>query len=1472
MAEIKNSFLRSKMNKDLDDRLVPNGEYRDAYNISVGKSEQDDIGALENVLGNNLAVNFGAGLSVIGYLTDEANSRLFVFLTDQPDININLHVPDTALCHIMVWNGTTSTTLVSGSFLNFTKNFSITGVNLVENLLFFTDNRNQPRKINVTKDLGYYTKESDISVAKYNPYEPISLVKTTTSTVLTSPTPTAINFFVDPNLNIKVGMTVISVSSAGGDKINGADFITVAAVNNTAANTEVTLSKAPNSAGDAIAVGDIITFLISTMTNKSGEATWPGDPDYLESKFVRFSYRFKFDDNEYSLMAPFTQIAFVPRQKGFLINGDEDAAYRSTILEFFENNINNVNLIIPFPDFANKCVPNISGNYKIKELDILYKESDAIAVKVLDTLSYNGPSGWVTNLNSFVEYDYQSRKPYRTLPTNQTTRVYDKVPTRALAQEVSGNRVIYGNFKDQYTAPDSLNYRVAVADKQDSVGFDNWIEYPNHSLKQNRNYQVGFVLADKFGRQSSVILSSINTSTSLSGTGAISRGSTIYNPYNTSITDINYYQWFGNALQAVVEETIRSGVNDLPNDTYSEPGLYAVAKGGPAGPSTGFNIFGTVATIVGNVYTFTLNNTNGQNIPALDYYLTGENVDYVKVTNVDSTNAPVYAVTTEGPIKSSIYLNSNNVTIDPKFAYSINSRGWYSYKVVVKQTEQDYYNVYLPGILDGYPDRELTPPTLNPFNIPSPAFPLGEDGKTANIVLINDNINKIPRDLSEVGPDQKQFRSSVQLFGRVNNTATSNIQYFPGISTDTAISISTADDSNMVYQTLSTSGQLNLYQLDTNPLVARLSTANSIGVITTDMAPYLAIYETEPVESLLDIYWETSTVGLISDLNADVANGFDGPSQLSNYVINYNEGLISTASITTPFQVQNASGTDLFVTGSISSNNTAGQTGPFTLVKTTVLPATYDTFEIRLTDNPVFKYDSKTPPISGDPLFLDNREYTITLVFTTAAGDSGTFYVNASLQNIAPSFVSATGVVGSRVLPPINTELGTTGIISTTETNVINGAGAASVNQQQIKWTKTEVNAANISTNYFTINNVTGAITKPTITVPLGVYILSITASDAYSLGLDQLGTGSLNTDTANNNTPLTLQITVGPQPVDTGVVSGCIDNSTSIMSGNSAWPISIANGFSSDIDACWYVSSDVLSNSDLPAAWNSSAQQASQNFPKRIGTATLTKGTVVFSLNMYQDYNIAQTGLSGLLTSAVNDWTIYHRTGASDPNGWVTATDVNDLNQNVYFNTMLLEVVSQGKYAYAQLIFAFDQPGEYAIVATGINTNAEFPTINNAGMPMVWVNSDDLNFSTCVIVPDESGTNYASTTTPQSYSYTVNSPMGSPGCGTGFLATAWSTTPYGEYVSQLYAQAGLTSEYQPANYSSTTLRYPYTVSQFNTTPTPVTITPYSTYKFSPELTSTGAVIDVGGLCDIPNCGSTGTLSSCQPLLRIGGN
>ena len=35
MPDIKHHFRKGRMNKDLDERLVPNGEYRDAQNIEI---------------------------------------------------------------------------------------------------------------------------------------------------------------------------------------------------------------------------------------------------------------------------------------------------------------------------------------------------------------------------------------------------------------------------------------------------------------------------------------------------------------------------------------------------------------------------------------------------------------------------------------------------------------------------------------------------------------------------------------------------------------------------------------------------------------------------------------------------------------------------------------------------------------------------------------------------------------------------------------------------------------------------------------------------------------------------------------------------------------------------------------------------------------------------------------------------------------------------------------------------------------------------------------------------------------------------------------------------------------------------------------------------------------------------------------------------------------------------------------------
>ena len=194
MAKIVNTFVKGKLNKDLAARLVPNGEYRDARNIQVSKSEGPDVGELENVLGNELLFDFATDIQLsnlsntcIGYLADESNSNVYLFITSYTDpapeqINYNKMAENAIVRYntqdpIIVGNNPKK--LVEGNFLNFSTTNPIYGVNLLEGLLYWTDNRNQPRVINLDKaeseGLTYYTSEDQISVAKYNPWQAIQL-------------------------------------------------------------------------------------------------------------------------------------------------------------------------------------------------------------------------------------------------------------------------------------------------------------------------------------------------------------------------------------------------------------------------------------------------------------------------------------------------------------------------------------------------------------------------------------------------------------------------------------------------------------------------------------------------------------------------------------------------------------------------------------------------------------------------------------------------------------------------------------------------------------------------------------------------------------------------------------------------------------------------------------------------------------------------------------------------------------------------------------------------------------------------------------------------------------------------------------------------------------------------------------------------------------------------------------------------
>ena len=75
----------------------------------------------------------------------------------------------------------------------------------------------------------------------------------------------------------------------------------------------------------------------------------------------------------------------------------------------------------------------------------------------------------------------------------------------------------------------------------------------------------------------------------------------------------------------------------------------------------------------------------------------------------------------------------------------------------------------------------------------------------------------------------------------------------------------------------------SIYNFNTKPYVAKISTRKPVGLdeqqytIPTGSNPYpanlgLAVYETSPFVSQLELFYETSSAQLISDLNVDIQN------------------------------------------------------------------------------------------------------------------------------------------------------------------------------------------------------------------------------------------------------------------------------------------------------------------------------------------------------------------------------------------------------------------------------------------------------------------------------------------------------------------------------------------------------------------------------------------------------------------------
>jgi len=582
MAELKHTFTSGRMNKDLDERLIPNGEYIDAQNIQISSSEGSDVGAIENLLGNEklskLNLKNAKTLGSIAYNLkdkiywivtsdnidgiyefDEKQQTVSPILIDSKEtksINLNsaavysnvdneliidsfnlgsikeligndlpgaideeklvknniyissvdpyirISIPKNTVIKKdtngkivfknVEYNGKKyrvdfKATYTSNGILNFSKNNLITGINIVDDLLFWTDNLNQPRRINISSFKKHtddeFNKDTQIEYAEKDPTtkqvtklkrnfteDDISVIKKSpmyapSMELYDSVTDGIVDIKYTLNLsNLYIGQifTLSSLTNVPswvvGDFVtiqsDAADFVLDASVKSVT-DTAVELSLATIS-------GDIDNISYDCNINlKQKKALY-------ELNFVRFAYRWKYKNGEYSTLSPFTEPAFIPNE--FKYDGKEAFNY-GMINKLQRVILNNFDL----------------GKDDIAEIDILFKEGRNQNIYVLKTIK---------KLDFTNEYIITKEQIHSVIPNNQLLRAWDNVPKRAKAQEVTANRVIYGNYTQNYDVYSEPDISVSTVARQDDL---------NRTIKSNRTYQIGVAYIDEYNRHTPVL-------------------------------------------------------------------------------------------------------------------------------------------------------------------------------------------------------------------------------------------------------------------------------------------------------------------------------------------------------------------------------------------------------------------------------------------------------------------------------------------------------------------------------------------------------------------------------------------------------------------------------------------------------------------------------------------------------------------------------------------------------------------------------------------------------------------------------------------------------------------------------------------------------------------------------------------------------------------------------------------------------
>ena len=238
-------------------------------------------------------------------------------------------------------------------------------------------------------------------------------------------------------------------------------------------------------------------------------------PPLFEVKFPKFAYRYKYEDGEYSVFGPWSEIAFIP--------GDFDYLPKKGYNLGMQNKLRTLNI----KNWVPKNIPK-----DVVQVDILYKESNSPNVYTVSSHKKDDPaeSGSGDNYwnapgtgGSTGNYPIKSELIHKVVASNQILRPWDNVPRKALAQEITANRLIFANYVQNFDLKDSPlpgtpEIKAVFSPTLETNDFSidaslattNTLPFPGlpaKSLKSMRTYQLGVVYRDRYGRETPVLTS-----------------------------------------------------------------------------------------------------------------------------------------------------------------------------------------------------------------------------------------------------------------------------------------------------------------------------------------------------------------------------------------------------------------------------------------------------------------------------------------------------------------------------------------------------------------------------------------------------------------------------------------------------------------------------------------------------------------------------------------------------------------------------------------------------------------------------------------------------------------------------------------------------------------------------------------------------------------------------------------------------